>query len=393
MDHIQFHVPQHQEEVSNLHVLAISVEKGAIIYDNKSYTDRELQVRDLKTLALMKNYKFTNVRNCKLSFDQKLLTFIDNFYNLHVFDLQTNKELFSIILKSDKNNEMISYMWCIAKNNQFIVTSFSSMALKVWDMTGKEIKSIPIYKPENLDISRFQQVLELINITFDNKYIYFFNTNKILSVVNLETGERIHDFYSIDYMGVSYDCITVTPDNKYIFVIMYKIIRIFDFENGNKIGELPKDDSTDKGYATIFVSQDNNYFITGPEFGLLRVWDLKTLNLLFVVDCYTKRNFNLDNVLRIYYINSNTILTFDNERAPITYKIYMPGTPPPNFDEESKLSKVISFASAPDRNASKMPEPVSESKLLEQVPKGENNNTHELTATNSQTNKKCCTIL
>jgi len=274
-------------------------------------------------------------------------------------------------------------------------------------MTGKEIKNIIVPKPQDPNLARFQQVLELINITFDNKYIYFFNTNRVLSVINLETGAKLHDFYEIDYMGVSYDCITVTPDNKYIFVIMYKIIRIFEFETGNKIGELPKDDSTDKGYATIFVSEDNKYFITGPEFGLLRVWDLKTLNLLFVVDCYTKRNFNLDNVLRIYYINSNTILTFDNERAPITYKIYMPGTPPPNFDEESKISKVISFTSSLERISSanietinidnlispKMLEQKPESKLVEQVPKSENDNIHELTTTNSKTNKKCCTIL
>jgi len=80
---------------------------------------------------------------------------------------------------------------------------------------------------------------------------------------------------------------------------MDKTIKVFDFKNGKRIGVIPKDDTVEKGYATLSTSEDNRYFITGPELGLLRVWNRKTLELLFVVDCYTKKNFNVDSTHKI----------------------------------------------------------------------------------------------
>jgi len=72
--------------------------------------------------------------------------------------------------------------------------------------------------------------------------------------------------------------------------------------------------------------------ITGPEFGLLRIWDLKTLNLLFLVDCFTKQN----------YVSASTIITVNNEKSPIIYKVYMPGTTPPNFEDKPTLEQISS---------------------------------------------------
>jgi len=132
-------------------------------------------------------------------------------------------------------------------------------------------------------------------------------------------------------MAVSYDCICTSDDNKFVFVVLTKKIYVYDFVSLTKIAEIPNDDSFGLGYVTLSVSKDNRYLVTGPEFGLLRVWDLQTLNILFVVDCYTRPNFNIANALTMYCINDRAIITFDSEKAPYTYQIVFPEDPIPDF--------------------------------------------------------------
>jgi len=223
-----------------------------------------------------------------------------------------------------------------------------------------------------------------------NTFICFFLIKTILSVVDLETGKRIHDFPGIDYNYVSFDCISVAHDMKSVFVIMDKTIKIFDFKNGKRIGFIPKDDTVEKGYATLSTSEDNKYFITGPEFGLLRVWNRKTLELSFVVDCYTKKDFNVDNVSRIYYINGNDIVTFNNQKGAVSYKIFLPGSAPAQAQDNTTITTERILASIPATEYNNIITVTP--KKDEIITKQDNNKNNNNMNTKKQNNKKACCI-
>jgi len=167
--------------------------------------------------------------------------------------------------------------------------------------------------------------LEIINIA--GNWVTVFLTYQTVSIIDLKTGKRVKDL-KINWGNVSYNCVACTQDNKKVFAIQDTgEVNVYDgsFE---LITVIEKEQYENKPYTTVCLSPNDKFLITGPEGGILRVWDVESLELLFIVDCYMTGNQNLAIIATLYNIGNSGLITFDPNKVPLQYKITFPGWNP-----------------------------------------------------------------
>jgi len=99
----------------------------------------------------------------------------------------------------------------------------------------------------------------------------------------------------------------------------------------------------------------------------------------------------VDNVLRIYYINGNDIVTFNNQKGAVSYKIFLPGSAPAQVQDNTTITitteRVLSSIPATEYNNIITVTPKKDEIITKQDNKNNNN-----MSTKKQNNKKVCCV-
>ena len=135
----------------------------------------------------------------------------------------------------------------------------------------------------------YDDTIKFVSISSDNKHIISGNSNGIIKLWDLQTGEYLK---TLGQHNDSIQSLAISSDNKYIVSVdSNDTIKLWDLQTGEYlktynynnnmylfasiIGTIPLD-SFKECFTSLAISSDNKHIISGNSNGIIKLWDLQT---------------------------------------------------------------------------------------------------------------------
>jgi WD40 repeat protein len=214
--------------------------------------------------------------------DGTTLLSLDKAGTLMFWEVESGKVITSIVQQED-------LITCASfhPDGQHAVTGSRKSGLSVWDIKSGEkkqdLKAIPadLYSQDGFDYPEAGSV----SFSSDGQIIVAGTGDNTAIIWDALTGKELRKFKKANSTCTSCICeAVITPDNKYILTAIDDSVKMFDRTTGSLIHVFYGQGSDPE----VLRVSDDGKFLTGIEYGVAEIWDIKSGKLIFKSGDYTE---------------------------------------------------------------------------------------------------------